>query len=644
MKIRRSERGFALPTIVLASVILMMVLAGALSIGASNNVVLREQYNNQLMREASEAGLQYATACYYQVVTTATAAQWPNAGTLDTGDDCYGTPMAGTNCGTLNATSACYVMSNSTTHTRFSVSYVPDATSATAVSFSAVGYVDKIRTSDGTAYSTLQTNVSKNFSIDFYGLASGNDTTCSILGGKLYCWGLNDSGQVGIGTTNSKTGTPSGVLTPKLINGFGALNSTWNVVAVATGISHTCAIASTTASILDTRQMLCWGDNSLGQYGISLSNKTTPYLVNTISTSNYAIDISGRDHNCMIVVSSTDSTYRRHFCWGNNGNYQAGEKDDGTHPNPKMISGWLPTRDVGATTLTEVQQINSVSGGDSCGINDSINRYVFCMGNADHGMLGDNTTSDSDRAHFPEITSTSTRLGKSLKVVENNGRACALSQYNTDGATTYDSNYHVWCWGSNWDYSTPELDWRIDSGTAFYSVKDRLRAKRVHTDLTSGTRTCVYDASLDSYDCTTIAAAGHTATNLYNANISDIAITDYNMCLLVSGIVYCSGYNDAGQLGQGGAVSSINSSNAEAACSTMAACPLQKADNALPVFGALKGKTVAEITAGNSHFCAITTDHFVYCWGNNKYGQLGDGTNTVRTSPVRAGTPVDILF
>src|SRR5438270_3879550 len=40
------------------------------------------------------------------------------------------------------------------------------------------------------------------------------------------------------------------------------------------------------------------------------------------------------------------------------------------------------------------------------------------------------------------------------------------------------------------------------------------------------------------------------------------------------------------------------------------------------------------LAAAGSHACAILDDGTVACWGNNDYGQLGDGTFTTRTSPV----------
>ncbi len=41
------------------------------------------------------------------------------------------------------------------------------------------------------------------------------------------------------------------------------------------------------------------------------------------------------------------------------------------------------------------------------------------------------------------------------------------------------------------------------------------------------------------------------------------------------------------------------------------------------------------LTTGNAHTCALLTDGTVHCWGANYRGQLGDGTTTFRSAPVR---------
>ena len=51
--------------------------------------------------------------------------------------------------------------------------------------------------------------------------------------------------------------------------------------------------------------------------------------------------------------------------------------------------------------------------------------------------------------------------------------------------------------------------------------------------------------------------------------------------------------------------------------------------------GDVQAAWLESLAVGGVHTCALDTDGSAYCWGRNTYGQLGDGTTTDRTAPVR---------
>src|SRR5262249_646203 len=78
------------------------------------------------------------------------------------------------------------------------------------------------------------------------------------------------------------------------------------------------------------------------------------------------------------------------------------------------------------------------------------------------------------------------------------------------------------------------------------------------------------------------------------------------------GGVKCWGGNQSGMLGNGSTTFS---------------------DSAIDVVGLSSG-VKALATLSSSHACVIMNDGSVKCWGSNKYGQLGDGPTTDRSTPA----------
>ena len=103
-------------------------------------------------------------------------------------------------------------------------------------------------------------------------IVAGDDNTCAIAASKVYCWGRNNSGQIGNGSTGANIDTP--LLIP----------NTGGATQITAGLIHTCATINALVS--------CWGDNSLGQVGDNTTiNRLSPTSsINTI----YMVDKSYR--------------------------------------------------------------------------------------------------------------------------------------------------------------------------------------------------------------------------------------------------------------------------------------------------------------------------------------------------------------
>lgn len=100
------------------------------------------------------------------------------------------------------------------------------------------------------------------------------------------------------------------------------------------------------------------------------------------------------------------------------------------------------------------------------------------------------------------------------------------------------------------------------------------------------------------------------------------ASATHSLALGSDGAAYAWGYNYYGQLGDGTVV-----------------------NRSVPVqVSAPEGVTFTEVSVGDDHSLAIGSDGYTYAWGGNGRGQLGDGTKTSRSTPVRVASPEGVTF
>ncbi|MEP6710471.1 MAG: hypothetical protein ABJA64_02025 [Candidatus Saccharibacteria bacterium] len=593
-----SQKAFALPTVLITSVVMIIVMLSAITATVSVNNAIDAQYYNKLAQESGESGVAMATGCIKQNDSTA----WTNP--LQPGTDCNG-----------NGT-ASYILNTPNIRTSFSIP-TPTIGANGSVSLAVSSKVELLRTSNGLPWKTQLQATNATVVPNNFNISSGNDTTCATVNGKLWCWGLNDYGQVGNGTQTDQ-------LMPFNVNN-GALSGKY-IYQGTSGLHHTCAIAGPDPSLaIGTSKAYCWGDNSLAQMGIGAVGGG-PYLTPIAAASLLPTDrayssISAGNTTC--VIGTNNVPLSSVWCWGENGTAQAGSDFNVSAYSPKKnptddtISGGIRYATSNSTSdssgnsalLPSVTQVNLVNSSMSCALTNV--NTAYCWGSNNSGTMGIGVTGNSGverrwRARLVGSSSATsfTSSARFTKIVTNFGRVCAVGKLS--GTTTLDGK--LYCWGANGEAGNP--DYRMSSAL-----------------------------SSELYGSVTAIATAGTAT------FSDIALADWTTCAIGSngvyaGNVYCWGYNNAGQLGNG-TVSGVTPANGV----TPSTANKPVAPSAMvQVTGALTGKTVVKLTSGNDHFCAMTASGASYCWGRNDHGQLGDGTTTNRSSPVRTGVPVAVTL
>ena len=230
----RRNKGFALPSVVIASVILFMILVTAIGAISSARVALDSQYYQALARDAAEAGSLKVSDC---LAANNYVSTWSDSSPLRPNTNCSGG-------GACTSNSKCYVVQTPTYQTTYSVGTISNSGAGTQ-SFNVTATVSLLRKSDG--------SIARNISSTTLGQVGAQVSTAAVVfgytitgkGGAFFATigrdgimrasGLNEYGQLGNGTT-SDTLVPSKFLAPTsnpIVAGFSNfLSIGWNIFAL----------------------------------------------------------------------------------------------------------------------------------------------------------------------------------------------------------------------------------------------------------------------------------------------------------------------------------------------------------------------------------------------------------------------------
>jgi alpha-tubulin suppressor-like RCC1 family protein len=342
--------------------------------------------------------------------------------------------------------------------------------------------------------------------------------TCGVTtDDRVYCWGSNYSGQLGIGTNTgpercSMPAEETRACSTRPVAVLGGLRFR----QVSAGWAHTCGVA------LDYRAY-CWGANFAGQLG---DGTTTARLRPVLVAGGLkfrqvdAGDAGGYGHTC--GVSYTDN---RAYCWGFNSYGQLGDRTITTRLRPVAVAGGHLFRQV------------SVGGWHTCGVTTA--NAAFCWGWNRYGQLGDST----EVGH---------RQQPSRVAGARQFRQLDAGARHTCAVTTSD---RAFCWGDG-------RGGQIGNGRRYLSFWPRavsgglsfgrVTAGEWHTcgETTTNRAYCWgFGRGLGNGTTTLALTPVAVAGGLFFSQVS--AGTDYTCGKTSAAVAYCWGNNGSGELGDG---------------------------------------------------------------------------------------------
>jgi alpha-tubulin suppressor-like RCC1 family protein len=286
-------------------------------------------------------------------------------------------------------------------------------------------------TTPGLLNTTVGTTLPKDIGLtDVAEIRAAEMHTCARkLDGTLWCWGHNEAGQLGNGTTTSAK-------VPIQISGLS------NVTLFDGGRHHTCAVGAYNG----TQGLWCWGrnahqnrtnptsfDQTLGRLGNnSLADSSVPVAVDLSVAASAGQTVralsTGGYYSCAVMSDNTV------WCWGKGTNGQLGNGGAASSKVPVQVN-------LAGVTLPTGAMIDAVSCSDGSGFKNAStcmhvdNGSVYCWGAGSE--LGDGSTVQRNAPTAP-VTMTALGAATFTQVASAAGVHCGLS---TAG--------EVWCWGFN---------------------------------------------------------------------------------------------------------------------------------------------------------------------------------------------------
>lgn len=406
--------------------------------------------------------------------------------------------------------------------------------------------------------------------------ATSSSACARLAGGGLKCWGTDAKGELGRGTIfNVATPTRNPGLT--------------GVTQVAVGRSanpaHACAV-------LSDKSLKCWGSGALGQLGDpAFNNSFAPIAVSGMT----AVEEIGLGYQttCARLTGGSVS------CWGN---AQYGALGGGGTVVTTSAPTPVPLAVSGVTTAKQI----AIGPAFGCAL--LADESVTCWGNNDDGQIGDGTTNDTATPitvnPLPPVSFIAAGGASAAS-----GHACAISKLDSS----------LYCWGGNGsgqigDGTVTGVRSPKKIGIGGAATKVALGAEHTCVLLADKTVTCFGENEAGQLGDATFTDRRVPTPVPGIANAIDLWAGDaYTCARLATGAIRCWGDNTYGQLADGS---------------------LSSRTTAGPGLVGLAGSSVADVSLGNRSACAELTDGSVRCWGAIQYGALGDGIGTYTTTPV----------